>query len=55
MEYAEEAEIGAAFINTQWYVLIRQNLIEIEHTQPSKGTPLQHYNTTEDAFSVGNL
>ena len=44
-----EAEIRAAYINSQEVVPIRTLLLEIGHPQPS--TPIQVDNSTDDGFA----
>ena len=41
MSSAAEAEIGAAYLNSQDACPLRQTLIDLGHAQPNTGTPLQ--------------
>ena len=49
MGSADEAKIGAAYINGQEAVPIRTLLLELGHPQPS--TPIQFDNSTSDGFA----
>ena len=51
MSSAAEAEIGAAYLNAQDACPMRQTLIDLGHTQPTTGTPLQ----TDNACAEGIL
>jgi hypothetical protein len=53
MSSAEEAEIGAVFINAQKGAVLRTTLEELGHPQPP--TPLETDNTTATGYSNGKI